>query len=176
MLRTSKPLNSLGFQSGADNAATKRLEQMSVFLHADGQNVLVFEVTGIDYNPDLAASLFVLNLPEDVMWHGKPDPLPDAAKYAALTPKQVAEAFFNACAKEDWNEAQKFWPLKIDKRIKEYLGGLKVVSLGEPFQSKPYSGWFIPYELTLKSGDTRKHNLAVRNDNPDKRWTVDGGI
>jgi hypothetical protein len=106
----------------------------------------------------------------------QPTALPDNEKYASMKPKQVAEAFFEACATEDWEKARKFWVGKIDDRVKRGLGGLKVVSIGEPFQSKPYPGWFVPYEITLKSGETKKHNLAVRNDNPAKRWVLDGGL
>jgi hypothetical protein len=59
---------------------------------------------------------------------------------------------------------------------KEYLGGLQVISLGEPFQAKPYPGWFVPYEIKFKNREVHKHNLAIRNDNPTKRYMVDGGI
>jgi hypothetical protein len=51
-----------------------------------------------------------------------------------------------------------------------------VVKLGEPFQSAPYEGWFVPYEIQLSDGTTHKNNLALRNDNPAKRWVVDGGL
>ena len=37
-------------------------------------------------------------------------------------------------------------------------------------------GGFVPYEIKFKSGKVHKHNLAVRNDNPAKRFVVDGGI
>ena len=59
-------------------------------------------------------------------------------------------------------------------------GGLPLefptISLGEPFQSAGYAGWFVPYEIKLKSGGTKKHNLAIRNDNPAHRFQFDGGI
>ncbi len=158
------------------DAATQRLEAMKIFLHAKEQDVLVFEVTGIEYDARPATSLFDLELPKDVVWYEQPKPLPDNEKYASMTPKQAAEAFFGACAKEDWNEAQKFWGAKMDDRLKKFLGEIKVVNLGKPFQSQPYPGWFVPYEMTMKSGGTRKHNLAVRNDNPAGRWIVDGGL
>jgi hypothetical protein len=98
-----------------------------------------------------------------------------------MTPQEAAKAFFEACAKEDWAEAQKFWGgLPVDDRIKTYLGGLAIVSLGEPFQSKGYAspdkGWFVPYEIKLKDGSVKKFNLAVRKDNPANRYIVDGGI
>jgi len=51
---------------------------------------------------------------------------------------------------------------------------------GEPsashFKPKPYPGWFVPYEIKFKNGEVTKFNLAVRNDNPAKRYVVDGGI
>jgi hypothetical protein len=158
------------------DAGTKRLEAMKIVLHAKEQDVLVFEVTRIDYDPQLAEAVFALELPKDVVLASQPTTLPDNQKYASMKPKQAAEAFFEACAKEDWDEAQKFWGAKVDDPIKKYLGGLKVVSIGEPFQSKPYLGWFVPYEIIMKSGETKKHNLSVRNDNPAKRWIVDGGL
>src|SRR5271157_33309 len=158
------------------DAKTKRLETMKIILHAKEQDVLVFEVTAADYDPQLAAAVFTLDLPKDVAWYAEPTVLPDNEKYASLKPKQVAEVFFAACAKDDWNEAQKFWGFKLDDRDKKFLGGLKVVNLAEPFQCKPYPGWFVPYEINLKSGDTIKHNLAIRNDNAARRWMVDGGL
>jgi len=94
-----------------------------------------------------------------------------------MEPKEVARAFFQACADENWDEFLKFWSAsEADQRIKDYLGGIEIISIGEPFKSGRYSGWFIPYEIKLRSGDIKKHNLAIRNDNPAQRYVVDGGI
>jgi hypothetical protein len=60
--------------------------------------------------------------------------------------------------------------------MKKYLGGLEVVSLGEPVQAKPYPGWLIPYEIKFKDGNTKSWKLSVRKDNPAKRYVVDGGL
>jgi hypothetical protein len=54
-------------------------------------------------------------------------------------------------------------------------GGLQVISLGEAFQSGLFPGYFVPYEIRLRDGSVRTHKLAVRNDNPSHRWTIDGG-
>jgi hypothetical protein len=97
-----------------------------------------------------------------------------------MTPLEAARAFFEACSKEDWKEAEKFWgSASLSDRAKNYLGGLQIVSLGKPFQSKVYAGgtgWFIPYEIKFKDGSVHKHNLAMRNDNPGQRYVVDGDI
>jgi hypothetical protein len=39
-----------------------------------------------------------------------------------------------------------------------------------------FAGWFVPYEIRFKDGTVKKHNLGVRDDNPAKRYVVDGGI
>jgi outer membrane lipoprotein-sorting protein len=159
------------------DAETRRLEAVKIFMHAKPEDVLVFEVTAIEYNPELPASIFKLELPKDVSWLTPPAPLPDNEKYVLMKPKEVAQAFFDACDKNEWDEVQKFWSGKVDDRMKKFLSDLKLVSLGEPFQSKPFPGWFVPYEVTSRSSsETRKFNLAIRNDNPAKRWVVDGGL
>ncbi|MGD0382169.1 MAG: hypothetical protein ABSA77_01520 [Thermoguttaceae bacterium] len=93
-----------------------------------------------------------------------------------MTPKQAAAAFFEACAKEDWDEMQKFWEGRLTKNDKDNLGGLHVIRIGEQFKSKSYHGWYVPYEIKLKNGEVKKFNLALSNRNPGKRYVVDGGI
>ena len=60
--------------------------------------------------------------------------------------------------------------------LKSKFGGLTIMQLGEPFKSGQYVGEFVPYEIRLQSGKTIRHNLALRNDNPNKVWMVDGGF
>jgi hypothetical protein len=161
--------------------ATKRLKSVEVYLHGSGPDVLILRTTEVAYNESLKSNSFSLELPKDVVWIKEVQKLPDNEKYAHMTPKETAKAFFEACAKEDWEEAAKFWgTTPITEPIKRYLGGLTLVSLGEPFQSAGYAspgkGWFVPYEIKLKMGVVKKFNLAVRNDNPAGRYVVDGGI
>lgn len=161
------------------DAETKLLEGLQVYMHVDDKiehDVLVFEITEIEYNLELGPDLFTLDLPEDVIWHEPAQPLADEY-YQQMGPKEVAVALFQACADEDWDEADKFMAsIRADKRIQKYLGGLEIISTGEPFKSGLYPGWFVPYEIRLSSGQIKKHNLALRNDNPGKRYVVDGGI
>lgn len=156
---------------------SKRLETVQIYLHEKDKDVLIFETNNIDYNQPIDPKIFTLDLPKDVIWSQKPTILPDNEKYAKMTPKEAATAFFEACSKENWDEVQKFWgSVAADKSLQEFLGGLEVISIGEPFQAKPYPGWFVPYEIKFKNGGVKKMNLAIRNDNPAKRYVVDGGI
>jgi len=107
--------------------------------------------------------------------------LPDNDKYARMTPDQVAHAFFQALADEDWDEALKFYPWSdFTQDARGTYGGLKIIEIGEPFQSGDYSGWFVPYKIKLESGflwfGVKQHNLALRNDNDAGRCVVDGGF
>jgi hypothetical protein len=157
--------------------ATKRLEAMQIVLHTGGADVPVFEITSIRYNEALDPALFTLTLPANVIWHVPPEQMPTASRPLPQSPKETAEVFFDAMSREDWELAATVYPAtSIPDKLKQYVGGLKVVSIGEPFQSGLYRGWFVPYEIKLKSGYVKKHNLAVRNDNAAKRWVFDGGI
>jgi hypothetical protein len=159
------------------DAETKLLETLEVYVHTDQEDVLVLQITEIVYNADTDPALFALELPDDVIWHGQPKELADNERYEQMGPKETALAFFQACADEDWDEFLKFWSASgVDERIKGHLGGLEIISVGEPFKSGRYPGWFVPYEIKLRAGDIKKFNLAVRNDNPAKRYVVDGGI
>jgi hypothetical protein len=159
------------------DALTKRLTAMQVFVNTGDRDVLVFEVTGIEYNATLDPALFALQLPESTIWSVPADQMPVPAEGLPANPKEAAALLFDALSKEDWQRALSVYPdSEVQPAFKKTYAGLTVNSLGEPFQSGVYRGWFVPYEITLKSGLVKKHNLAVRNDNSKKRWVVDGGF
>jgi len=159
------------------DAQSKLLEDLEVYVHAEKEDVLVLDINEIAYNPEIDPALFSLELPEGVSLSKEPKVLSDNDKYAQMSPQEVARAFFEACANENWDEVLKFWSLSaVPEFLKTGFGGLEIINIGEPFQSGRYPGWFVPYEVKLKSGTVKKHNLAVRNDNPAKRYVVDGGI
>ncbi len=155
---------------------SRRLEGLEIHLREKEGDTLIFEITEIEYNQPIDPKVFTLELPDDVVFYEEPKVLPDNEKYARMTPKEAARAFFEACAQEDWDEYTKFDGLPPNDKMKQYLGGLEIVQLGEPFRSEGYSGWYVPYEIKLKSGHVKKFNLALRKDNPAKRFILDGGL
>ena len=159
------------------DAQSERLEAVQVYLEKPGGEVLIFDLSHIDYNQPIDPSVWHLKIPADVKWATLPGQipvLPDNEKYASMTAEEAAHSFFEACSREDWTEAEKFMS-PITDRVKEYLGGLKIISLGESFTSQAYGGRFVPYEIELR-GFVKKHNLALRKDNAAGRWQVDGGL
>jgi hypothetical protein len=155
---------------------TELLESVKVYMHRAGGDVLVLEVNQIDYNTPIEPAIFTLELPANVAWYQKPQKLPDNEKYSTMTPEQAARTFFEACAHGDWAEAAKFTLFPFTERIKQYLDGLELVSLGTAFGSAVNADQFVPYEIKFKSGGTKKFNLALRKDQQTGRWLVDGGL
>ncbi|MFZ2955910.1 MAG: hypothetical protein WA705_03305 [Candidatus Ozemobacteraceae bacterium] len=148
-----------------------------IYLRAPAGDKLIFELEQIECNPTLASDLFQLKMPENVSWHKAMEILPDNEKYVAMDAEQAARVFIEACGREDWIEAGKF--LTLTGSIKEYLGGVKLIKLGKPFTSLVSmlnGAQFVPYEIKLKNGSEKKHNLSLKRDTSTKRWFVDGGF
>jgi hypothetical protein len=157
---------------------TELLDSVKIYVHADSGEKLIFELDQIDYNQPIDPAVFQLQLPANVSWAGQMQILPDNEKYAAMTSEQAARALFEACGREDWTEAGKFFN-PLTAREKEGLGGLQVISIGTHFTSaiSLISGaQFVPYEIKLKSGEVKKFNLSLKRDGHAHRWFVDGGI
>ena len=153
------------------DAQSELLESVQIYLTRPAGEVQIFDLSQIDYNQPIDSSVWKLELPADVSWAQlEPPKLPDNEKYASMTAEQAARAFFEACSREDWNEAGKFMS-PINDRVKEYLGGVKIVSLGEPFTSKDYPGRLVPYEIELRA---QEFNVRVANTNSAKRCVIMG--
>ena len=108
-----------------------------------------------------------------------PENLPrlDDEKDTQMTPVEVARAFFQACADEDWQGILKFYPTsRVPQWFGDKFGGLEIISIGEPFKTDEYHGWYVPYEVRLKTGRIIKLNLALRIDYKAKRLEYDGGL
>jgi hypothetical protein len=152
------------------DAQSERLDSVQIFLTRAGGEVQIFDLNQIEYDQPLDPKLWQLDLPADVSWFEQPQKLADNEKYAAMTAEQAARAFFEACSREDWTEAGKFFS-PMDARIKEYLGGLQIISLGQEFTSQNYPGRFIPYEIQLRG---MEFNLRVSNSNSANRYVITG--
>jgi len=158
------------------DSVSKRLEGLQVNITVDGREITVAEFTGIRYNETLPPTLFSLQLPKNVIAYVAPADM----KPAAVTldgPRDAAAYFFDSIAHERWDDLLAVMPVSsVPDSFKKRYGGLQVLSLGEPFQSGLYRGFFVPYQIRLPNGSTKTHNLAVRNDNPAHRWMFDGGF
>lgn len=159
----------------AFDPATKRLTGLQVFVHDNAQDVLVFEITGVRYNESFDPKLFTIDLPANVVWMVSPEEMPKTSQPLPSTARDAAVAFFEGMAERNWDRVLLVYPVSaVDDRFKKAFGGIQVVSIGEPFQSGIYPGWFVPYEVRLTDGTVKKHNLALKQNRG--RFYVDGGF
>ncbi len=159
------------------NVATNRLKDMRRWVEYKGERRLYLEVVTIDYAPRFDEAVFRLDLPPDVRrggLSGRPLP-PDQV---GLGPGEAAERILDAAARQDRDTLESYVPSPglVDWFMTH---SIEIVSLGEPFRAGNYAGWYVPYEVRVTRAGifpiTKKHNLALRNDNPEGRWQLDGG-
>lgn len=156
------------------DGGTRRLESMQLVLNTATGDIPVFEITAIRYNDALDAKLFTVDVPANAVRNVPAEQMP-ATRALPQSPKDAAAMFFEALAHHDTEELLTVYPAGAAPAWVSRIANLQVISLGEPFQSGLYRGWFVPYEIAI-NGESKKHNLAVRNDNPAHRWVFDGGF
>jgi len=151
-----------------------------------------FTMYNFQWDVELDASLFEPDIPDDYMQiHPQtqirpqkepevkepPKKLSDDEKREQVVVKEVARALFQACANKDWNEFSKLWPgLSLNKMQKLLLGGLEIISIGNPFKLADSSTWYVPYEIKLKFGEIKKRNLRIRYDEATQKYIPRGGL
>jgi hypothetical protein len=155
------------------DAATKRLESMQVVLNGAAGDVPVFEIASIRYNDAFDPAIFTLPIPKGAVESVGVDRMPAGAALPQSA-KETAAAFFDALARQDGDKLLTVYPASAPPKWAAGWAGGELLSLGEPFASGP--GYMVPYEYRFPGGHVKKFQLAVRNDNPQHRWTVDGGF
>lgn len=158
------------------DAQTKRLKKAQVFIRDGRRDILVFETTEVEIDPSLPDALFSLTLPADIEVEPGPQAAAENERYQKMGPEDTSRAFLQACADRQWDEAAKFLPRASQEDFKASFGGLKILKIGSPFRSGGYGGWYVPYEIRLPSGEIKRWNLALSNDNAAGRYVVDGGF
>ncbi len=157
--------------------SSKLLESAQIYLHTTSGDKLIFTLDQIDYNQPIDTNEWTLTLPADVSWFQPQKPmLTNNAFYASMTAEQAARAFFEACSRNDWDEAGKFvWESPINRFTKERYGGLEIISIGTAFTSTAFDGQFVPYVINLKNRGVSKSNLTLQKDKATGRWFLGGG-
>lgn len=105
--------------------------------------------------------------------------------YPEITPREAAINFCNACSEGNWSKASSFCSDRfLNKGMMVDLSGMEIINIGEVSgldKVEPnirYRGVILhlPYEIKLKSGETKNGEISINNDNPSKVWIVIGGI
>lgn len=162
------------------SSQTKLIKSLKIYVLEGSKETLILETESIDYNVPLSPSTFALALPKgaEVTDLAATKSIKSEA-FSNISSKRVAEVIFDAMANNRWDAVKvpfAEYNFALMKLMKSHYGGLKVVKIGEPFKSGLFPGEFVPYEVVLSDGNTKKFNLALRNDNKNKVWLVSGGL
>ena len=74
------------------------------------------------------------------------------------------------------DEALSAYGARARQLLRSRYAGATVVECSAPVRSGNYPGLFIPCRLQMADGSTEELHLALRNDNPQRSWVVDGGL
>lgn len=157
-----------------------RFKSLEVYMLDNKSEVLVMKINSISYDETIADETFSISLPENIKWVELKELVPEKGNAAlASTPEEAAKKWWKALSEKDWTTVYKLEPTFEHssnlEEMKTVYGGLQIISIGKPFRSGQFVGQYVPYIVKFKSGEVQKHNLAVRNDNPQKTWVIDGG-
>jgi len=160
------------------DSKTKLLKGLKVYLLENKHETLIFTIEDIDYNTVPPADAFTITLPEGAVWQELNLAVTNE-NFSNISSKRAAELIFSALSKNDVEADKEVWAqfnYFTKKLMASTYGGVQVIRIGESFKSGKYPGEFVPYEIKLKDGTVKKWKLALRNDNANKVWVVDGGL
>jgi len=157
---------------------TKLLKGLKIYLTDNGKEVLILNIENIEYDNTIDTSVFSMKLPEGVEWQEMNMNIANES-FSNTGSKRAAELIFESLSKKDFDSNKEVWTeynFISKKMLENKYGGCEVIKIGESFKSGIYPGEFVPYEIKLKDGIVKHWKLALRNDNPNKVWLVDGGL
>jgi len=154
---------------------TKLLQSFEIFILENAKYVSVIKTESITYNVPIDKNE-ILFLPKNLTQIVITDDIQNSSM-TNISAKEAAEKIFNALHNKDLTPVKESFQGYSENVLKmTNLWGLEVLEIGEPFKSGEYIGEFVPYKIKLSNGRVKQHNLAIRNDNKNKVWVIDGGI
>ena len=159
--------------------ATGELIKMRLDFIIDSQPITVIESEAIRYNEPLTADdLYDKALFENVSFQATNIEGAEASPLACLSADKAAKIILNAMS--SWNTEilstamcyyRDFMPT-LEAKYK----GLKVKSIKKSVKSGLYPGRFVECQVILANGEKERLVLALRNDNSQQIWLLDGGL
>lgn len=159
------------------DAGTGRLLSGRILLLTPQGERTIVAIDRIDY--DVAIDTAVLmERPEGVDWIDMRRPVVGnrlAGIGAAEAGRLILQAFLT------WDpsvldEALFYYGESSRQLLRDRYAGSAAVEIAAPVHSGLYPGLFLPCKLLLPDGTAVRLTLALRNDNPQRVWLVDGGL
>lgn len=157
------------------------LRSIRIWVVQDGQQTEVLKTQHIDYNLAIDRPT-VTRLPQGAKWidlREDPTKVNNHRRLQELqneTATAAAERVLKAILTENTQmakEALAFYPMDV---LVEKMKNCHADHFTAPKTDQSYPGCFVFFKLTYPDGKTKTLHLALRKDNPQGIWVVDGGL
>ena len=156
------------------------LYKLRIAIMVDDKPVTILESESIDYNTPLtAADLYDKGLFDKISFVDMEPNVEPSSPLVGIKADEAAEIILKAMqtwVSEILNTAMFYFKGDLMKVVEARYKGLEVKSIGKPFSSGLYPGKFIKCKVTMPDGSKETLVLALRNDNKQRVWVVDGGL
>ena len=160
------------------------LRSIKVWHEEDGQKTTVLESVIMDYNVSIdKAQLLALPFPsDDSRWNSAQGPTLNFGKrldrLQQETATHAAQRIMNALISgkpEKASEALYYYQGLMPKLV-EMFKGCSASQFSTPIIEDDYAGVFVRFKLATPDGKVTNKRLALRKDNKQQLWVLDGGI
>lgn len=156
------------------------LYQMRIMVMVDKKPIPVVESESIIFNEPLSVeNLYDKEAFSRVEFLDMETEPAQASSLTNIPADKAAKIILEAM--HDWdmeilNTALHYFKGDVTKIVEGRYKGLKIKSIGKSFKSGLYPGYFVECKVIMANGKEVKLTLALRNDNKEKVWLIDGGL
>ena len=159
---------------------TGLLWKMRIIIPNDKQPVTVIESESIDYNQPLSVDdLYNKERFGNITFNDIEFKQGQSSPLAGITADEAAKIILEAMGSWDskiLDTAMYYYKGDLMTQIEKKYKGLQVQSIGKSFKSGLYAGRFVKCKIVFADGTKETLTLALRNDNKNKVWLLDGGL
>lgn len=160
-----------------DKASGRLTEARITALLPGGDRVVLVESDRIAYDEPVDRAALTA-VPDGIEWIDL-SVSPSGSHLTGISAREAATRILKAMNSWDetlLDEAFYFYGSQIRETLKSVYKGATILSVDKPVRSGDYAGVFVPCEILRADGKTDRLMMALRNDNPEKSWVVDGGF
>ena len=154
------------------------LVQMRIDIVVEGKPITVIESESISYNEPLTAEALSDKDLSQIDFQSMDIAVAASSPLVGITADEAAKIILKAMNEWDMeilNTAMAPYKSLIDK-LEPMYKGLEVKSIEKAVKSGLYPGRFVKCKVVLPNGKKETLTLALRNDNKEKVWLIDGGL
>lgn len=159
---------------------TGLLHKLRIVIMIDDKPVTIMESESIDYNEPLTvADLYDKTLFDSITFNDMSIRAEASSPLIGIEADEAAEIILKAMQTWDMNilnTAMTLYKGDTMKVLESRYKGVEVKSIGKAQSSGLYPGKFVKCKVVMPDGSKETLMLALRNDNKQGVWVVDGGL